>query len=295
MDGNGFLILHSFVGGANDGLGPLGSPALSGSTIFGMTPQGGTANLGTVFGVSTNGTGFDVIHSFAGGANDGSIPSYSTVTVSGSTLYGMTNGGGPTDFGTVFRMSTDGAGFTLLHSFNATTGDGWQPAGSLILSGSTLYGMTRQGGGGAGEIFKISTDGTGYDILHTFTGQPNGDGANPVGTLTLVGSTLYGTTPQGGVDALGVLFDINTDGSGYNVLYNFTGGPNDGANSGDVLYSGGSLFGITGGGGAYNYGTIFEYSVGVPEPSPLAMLLAVAGLWFLANQYRMRLSRRACA
>ena len=75
-------------------------------------------------------------------------------------------------------MNTDGTGFTLLHTFAAATGDGWSPLGSLTLVGNTLYGMTRQGGGGAGTIFEINTDGTNYNRLHTFTGQFGGDAAN---------------------------------------------------------------------------------------------------------------------
>src|SRR2546421_484808 len=84
-------------------------------------------------------------------------PSFSALAVSGPTLFGMTASGGAGGVGTIFRVNTDGTGCGLLHSFDAAAGDGWQPAGSLTLSGSTLYGMTRQGGGGAGTIFKIQT------------------------------------------------------------------------------------------------------------------------------------------
>ncbi len=142
----------------------------------------------------------------------------------------------------------------------------------MTLSGSTLYGTTRFGGGAAGTVFKVNTDGTGDAILHTFLGQSGGDGANPVGDLLLVGSTLYGTTPTGGANALGVLFSINTDGTGYSVLHSFAGGAADGANpaSGLVL-SGSTLYGMTGTGGSNNLGTIFSFPVAVPEPSAFAL------------------------
>jgi len=39
-------------------------------------------------------------------------------------------------------------------------------------------------------IFQISTNGTGYTILHQFGSTPS-DGQNPAGDLTLSGSTLY--------------------------------------------------------------------------------------------------------
>jgi len=157
--------------------------------------------------MNADGTGFGLLHSFAGGAGDGQTPSYSTLVVSGPTLYGMTIGGGTASLGTVFRVNADGTGFSLLHSFTAAGGDGWAPSGSLTLSGSTLYGMTRQGGGAAGTVFKINTDGTGYSILHSFAGGAN-DGSRPQGDLTLVGSSLYGMTVTGGTANQGVIFSF---------------------------------------------------------------------------------------
>src|SRR5438046_1433233 len=51
---------------------------------------------------------------------------------------------------------------TILHSFTDSPGDGGYPYGSLILSGSTRYGMTQNGGtlGSYGTVFRIGTDGT---------------------------------------------------------------------------------------------------------------------------------------
>src|SRR5205807_6632795 len=127
------------------------------------------------------GTGFQVIHSFTGGIGDGQGPAYSRLVVSGSTVYGMTPSGGTTGLGIIFSMNTDGSGFTVMHSFGATSGDGSGPLGSLTLVGPILYGVTTQGGGGAGSIFRINTYATAYTKLHTF-GCP-GDGANAVGYL----------------------------------------------------------------------------------------------------------------
>jgi uncharacterized repeat protein (TIGR03803 family) len=285
-DGTGFGLLHSFAGGVNDGQNPTGSLTMSGSILYGMTQGGGSAaNDGTVFRMNADGTGFSLLHSFVGGAADGSGP-LGTPALSGSTLYGMTSQGSAANLGTVFRMNADGTGFSLLHSFDPAAGDGWAPAGSLTLSGTTLYGTTSSGGAaGDGTVFKMNADGTGYGLLHSFAGGPD-DGAGPVGTLTLVGSTLYGTTPTGGANALGVLFDINTDGTGYDVLYSFAGGPNDGANPGDVIVSGSALYGMTGTGGTSNLGTVFSFPISVPEPSTLALVVAGGGVAVLACRRR---------
>ena len=281
-NGTGYTLQHQFGGGANDGTGPLGSLIQSGTNFYGMTSLGGSANQGTVFKIGTDGTGFNLLHSFTNSPADGRLPSYSSLVASGSALYGMTVGGGSADFGTVFKINADGTGFNLLHSFNAATGDGWQPYGSLTLSGSTLYGMTRQGGGGAGTIFDINTDGTGYAIMHTFAGSP-GDGANPVGDLIVSGSSLFGTTPNGGADALGTLFGVHTDGTGYSVFYSFTGSPSDGANPGDVLLSDSILYGVTGAGGSNNLGTVFSFTP-VPEPSSFLMVAAGGTVAFFVRR-----------
>jgi uncharacterized repeat protein (TIGR03803 family) len=64
-------ILHSFTGGASDGANPYGSLVLLGSSLYGMTPNGGAPDLGTVFKIHTDGTGFALLHVFTGGAGDG--------------------------------------------------------------------------------------------------------------------------------------------------------------------------------------------------------------------------------
>ena len=130
-DGSNFGLVHSFQGGTTDGSGPLGSLVQSGSTLYGMTTQGGTANIGTVFKVNSDGSGFGVIHSFTGAPADGRTPSYSTPVISGTTLYGMTAEGGIADQGSVYKVNTDGTGFSLLHSFDPAAGGAWDPAGSL--------------------------------------------------------------------------------------------------------------------------------------------------------------------
>lgn len=159
---------------------------------------------------------YDVIlHDFNGA--DGASPS--GVILSSNTLYGTTLYGGTFGNGTIFSVNTNGNGFTILHHFGALTNDGVRPQSGLTLSGNTLYGTTRYGGStGQGTVFKVNIDGTGFEILHTFTGVPNAksdEGANPNGPLTLADNTLYGTTYYGGGWEVGTIFAVNTDGTGF--------------------------------------------------------------------------------
>ena len=193
-DGTGFGLLHTFTVSASDGRVPYGSLTLSGSKLYGMTSLGpgggGGSTFGTIFSMNTNGTGFALLHSFTLSASDGRSPQGSSLTLSGSKLYGMTSQGSGGAAGTVFSMNTDGTGFSLLHGFIGGSPDGANPISSLTLSGSTFYGMTEFGGvANQGTVFSMNTNGTGFSVLHRFTGATS-DGSIPYGSLTLVGSKV---------------------------------------------------------------------------------------------------------
>ena len=260
-DATGFAPLHSFVG---EELDPHAGLTLAGNTLFGTASDGGALSSGSVFRLNTDGTGFTNLHNFAD--VDGSGPQAALV-LSEHTLYGTTGYGGlrPGN-GTVFRLNTDGTGFTNLHSFAGYPNDGANPFGGLVLLGNTLYGTTDSGGSsGDGTVFAVNTDGTGFAILHNFAGH---DGALPSADLILVGNTLYGTTSRGGSSGRGTVFALKTDGTGFTNLYNFTAlsGPYPGTNSdgtepsAGLILAGSTLYGVALYGGTFGNGTVFSIS-----------------------------------
>ena len=113
-DGTGFTNLYYFTPGSNDnnrdyitnsdGAKPFAGLVLSGNTLYGAASTGGSFADGTVFSVNTDGTGFTLLHTFAGGS-DGTDPFRSGLVVSANTLYGTTFIGGSSGYGTVFRLS----------------------------------------------------------------------------------------------------------------------------------------------------------------------------------------------
>jgi uncharacterized repeat protein (TIGR03803 family) len=257
IDGSGFQLLHTFTGSTSDGSLPTGALTVSGTKLFGIANNGGAANLGAVYTMNTDGTGFSLLHSFAGGPSDGSLP-LGALTLSGSTLYGSTQTGGTSGtgtfpnfgYGTVYKLNTDGTGYTVLHNFDTSA----ESPGALTLSGTRLFGTTFSAVSNSGTIFSMNTDGTGYVTMHTF---PSGglDGAQP-GALTLVGTTLYGVAQSSGSGNYGTLFSMGLDGSNFQVLHSFTSATTDGQTpEGDLVFANGKLYGAASHGGSTSPGT----------------------------------------
>ncbi len=257
-NGGGFTVLHDFTGNSSDGSYPRGNLTLSGSILYGMTPNGGPSNDGIIFSIKSNGSSFTIIHNFTGSSSDGTGP-IGSLTLSGNTLYGMTAAGGSGNDGIIFSIDTNGNSFTDLHNFIGTSSDGASPYGGLTLSGSKLYGMTYYGGSSNyGIVFSINTNGSSFTDLHNFTGSSS-DGEQPEGSLTLSGNMLYGMTLAGGSSTNGVIFSIDTNGSSFTDLHNFTGSSSDGANPlGSLTLSGNTLYGMAQVGGDSNEGIIFS-------------------------------------
>jgi uncharacterized repeat protein (TIGR03803 family) len=287
-NGTGFAALHHFtalnytnasgVYTNGDGVNVQAGVILSGGMLYGTASYGGTNGNGAVFAVNTNGTGFTTLHSFSAVSNntnsDGANP-FAGLVLSGNTLYGTASAGGTNGSGTVFAVNTNGTGFTTLHSFSAvsnnTNHDGANPHAGLVLSGNTLYGTAYDGGtNGSGAVFAINTNGTGFTVLHGFTtiaspNYTNSDGANPFSGLIISGNTLYGTAYDGGTHGNGAAFAVNTNGTGFTTLHNFTAISNntnsDGANPfAGLILSGNTLYGTAYDGGANGNGTVFIIS-----------------------------------
>ncbi len=165
-----------------------------------------------MFKINTDGTGFEIIHTFNPNA-DGGDPA--SLALSGTTLYGTAFGYGRLGNGTVFTLNTDGTAFRVLYTF---MGDSAHPRSRLLLADNMLYTTTVEGGWGDGTVFAISTDGSFHDVLYNFAPigavpniglVTNSDGAYPFGGLLLSGNTLYGTALEGGDFGYGTVFSFS--------------------------------------------------------------------------------------
>lgn len=164
--------------------------------------------------------------------------------------------------------SSPAQALTVLHTFSATTNssgeltnwDGAWPTADLVLSGSTLYGTALNGGtNGFGTIYSINTDGTGFTVLHTFTGTT--DGAAPNKNLLLAGGTLYGLVAKGtNLSGYGGVFSMETNGGNFTLLYDFATNTDGaiGEPNGGLILCGNTLYGTAYQGGITNAGSIFS-------------------------------------
>ncbi len=223
--------------------------------LWGVTGSGGDGH-GTIFNVNPDGSNFIKAKTFEGNKN-GERPRGILIQGLDGSLYGVADAGGVNGAGTIYKLNTDGTGYTVLHSFNGA--DGKNPYDQLFqATNGNLYGMTLSGGiQGGGVIYQIKPDGSGYTVLHKFTG----DGSQPQGALIqATNGDLYGMTTQGGTSDAGIIFKIKLDGTGFTRLINFAGkGINPFGNL--VQGSDGKLYGMTAGGGSESKGIIFKVDV----------------------------------
>jgi uncharacterized repeat protein (TIGR03803 family) len=160
------------------------------------------------------------------------------------------------DGGFIFRLSPSGT-FRKLYEFTGGT-DGAYPNAPLVADPvGNLYGTTQNGAvNNAGTVFKFTTDGS---LITLYTFQGNGsDGASPeAGVVLDAAGNVYGTTPYGGADGDGTVFEIGTDGT-ETILHSFAGG-SDGQTPQNpvVIDPQGQIFGSTALGGN-NAGIVFE-------------------------------------
>jgi len=222
LNGGFYQIVHQFTTGVNAPQHPL-TPLFQApdGTFYGTTSAGGTNGLGTVFKINPDGSGLQVLHSFAG-TPDGSSPNRASLILAGDgLLYGETPTGGTSNLGTIFRLAPNGDSYQVVHSFTNAP-DGGTPVGMTLAGNGSLYIATAQGGAKAvGALIKMNLDGSGWQVLHSFTNNP--DGAVPLsGPMQAGDGALYGATYSGGPSSQGIIYRLLPDGSGYTNIYTFT-------------------------------------------------------------------------
>lgn len=235
-----YTLLHNFAGGT-DGLYPSSAPLLaadgnfygttglidaqgesqstfyryspsSGFTSFGDIPntqapliQASDGNLyGTTYGgavveLSTSGA---LLNVFVLPSGDGTFTLGPVMQASDGNFYGASQDGGPSNYGTIYKMDQRGV-FSLLYGMTATSP---YPDGGLIEgTDGNLYG---DAWGVPSTLYQITTAGN-FTLLHSLTGQ-EGTGVG-AGLLQHTNGVFYGTAHTGGSGngLYGTLFSLD--------------------------------------------------------------------------------------
>jgi uncharacterized repeat protein (TIGR03803 family) len=259
-----FTNLISFNG--TNGANPIaGLVQGKDGNFYGTAPNGGPNSNGTIFAVSPDGSFFTNFYSFSGGTNGAGPVGGLTVGTDGN-FYGTTYGGGMSNWGTVFQISSNGT-WTQLAQLGGTNGA--NPDVALVQAadgsfyGGTKYGgpypNTTSGGTGYGSIFQVTTNGA-LTTPVLFAGT---NGANPTALVRGQDGNFYGATTWGGNSSqvpfgVGTIFRLSPDGT-FTNLYLFSGG-NDGGfpQAGLVQGKNGIFYGTTQAGGSNQIGTVFQ-------------------------------------
>jgi uncharacterized repeat protein (TIGR03803 family) len=159
-----FTTLYSFCAESDCADGAQPYSALLETTnrrLYGTTEHNGAHNSGTIFTLTPAGA-LTTVYAFCGqpACADGGYPHAPLIEATDGSLYGTTDRGGASGYGTIFRLT--GSMLTTLGSFQGTNGT--EPDGLVQAANGLLYGATLEGGtnslcpydDGCGVIFTLS-------------------------------------------------------------------------------------------------------------------------------------------
>ncbi len=190
--------------------------------------------------------------------------------------------------GTAYELKRLRNGWVMnpLFQFDGNNGKGYWPVSGVVFGpDGALYGTTAAGGNGQGlngdgTVYRLSPPSTACraafcnwteEVLHAFTGAPDGLSPGYGNVVFDRAGNLYGTTHAGGNTACsggcGIVYELSPSPSGwtYQVIYRFAGGGDGGyPASGVTVDASGNLYGTTSGGGVASCdngcGTVYQLS-----------------------------------
>lgn len=259
-------ILHSFNQSGQDGSTPDAALARDPQgNLYGTTFFGGFG-YGTVFELSPGANGQwmeSILLAFNPNELHGANPDASLTLDGAGNLYGTTeNGGsgGTYGIGVVFELVRNhGWAEKVLYAFDTDEYNGNNPVTNVIFdTAGNLYGTTSNGAYTTGSVFEL-TPGSGGQWtekqLCVFCYSPGPLAFDRAGNL-------YTTIPIGGTYNYGYVLELTPTANGswkQIVLFTFDGTSGSIPGGNLIVDSGsGSIYGVTGWGGAYGYGTAYE-------------------------------------
>jgi uncharacterized repeat protein (TIGR03803 family) len=158
-------ILHSFQGapdGANVQAGLTAALEHARDYLYGTTVYGGANNDGTVYKLTSSGSGYTVLWNFGSVSGDGIYPIGGVCVSKKGVIYGTTLAGGSgasSGLGTFFTLTPSGKSFTeSVYSFTGANGAYPRAAPSFYSKGNNSKGvwLVTASAGGTGNMGAVS-------------------------------------------------------------------------------------------------------------------------------------------
>ena len=223
--------------------------------LWGLTAEGGSDNIGAIFKINEDGSGFSIEKSFLDDS-DKPTSTGALVEVNGK-FYGVTSKGGKKNMGTLFEYDRATGTYTRRFEFDGANGNCFQ-CGIIDGGNGKLFGFTDRGGiyqGGVLFQYNLQT--------HVFSKLLDLSyyslGSTPRAVAILGNNKLYAVTAAGGSGNSGTLaeFDFLT-GKGVKK-FDF----NDNTTGSDpislISSLSGKLYGVNKTGGPKGSGVLFEF------------------------------------
>ena len=240
-----------------DGGNPMGELLLASDGKLYGAADGGKFNLGVIYSVDPVTKQFQKEFDFKESTGFG--PTSYLIEWQKGKLLGTVDGGGASGWGGFFEYTPKTKTYRILKNFDTNTGN--NPVGKLVqVDGKLLYGVTQSGGvNGLGSLFSFDATSSIWTTLFSFVDSTIG--TYPYTSLAQIGTKLYGTCGNGGVNPYdGTLFEYDLLTNQVKKKANFNG-PINGRGPTDQLTktSRNTLLGVAAVGGSYDLGTLFEF------------------------------------
>lgn len=216
------------------GSNPTGAPIVGNNgNLFFTASLAGPSNFGSLLEYNPVSDLLLTRHAFGNIANDGNFPYGAPFQAANGIIYGMTNNGGTSNYGTIYSYNPLNNIYTKLQDFTGNA-NGRNPGLSTFdeLNGR-LIGTTTIGGsnnGGAVVDYNYNSNAlTAYSFTNSLT-----QGYKPFGIRRSNTGNFYGVSQLAGANNTGTIFEFDATNNIITGKYSFDV-TNDGTDFGDVL------------------------------------------------------------
>ncbi len=223
--------------------------------VYGTTSKGGQFGRGTIFKYNTCTDVLTNVAEFTSTAPSPRTPCVQLTEAPNGKIFGVSSGGGTSNYGTVFSYDTTTNVVSNINSWTSTT----SLFTKLVNHSNGLMYATYGSGFAAGDrLYSVNPTTGVYTNVYLFPTSSNGYYAStPI--LAAPNGKLYGATALGGANAKGTIYSFDPSTSTFAKLFDLTTASGYSLNE-MVRMSNGIFYGTSQQGGYYGYGTIFSFN-----------------------------------